>query len=229
MAKVKYTAIVADMRGKLNGSVFSKNRGGAYVRTKVTPSNPSSSFQVAVRDRLSSFATAFRALTAAQIAAWNAAVSSFAKTDIFGDIKNPSGVNLYIKLNAQLDRVGVAAIDTPPLPAAVESVLTGSATADESGQTLTVAFTPTPVPADTAFVIRASKQVSPGKSYLKNLLTDIQVVDAAGVSPANIAANYIAKYGALVAGQKIAFEIVPVNKLTGQAGIGVAFTTVVVA
>jgi len=229
MAKVKFTAIVADMRGKLNGSVFSKNRGGAYVRTKVTPSNPSTSFQVAVRDRMAAFAQAFRSLTASQINAWNSAVSSFTKTDIFGDIKNPSGINLYVKLNAGLDRVGVADISVPPLPASVESVLTGSAVADESAQSVTVTFTPTPVPADTAFVIRATKQVSPGRSFLKNLLTDIQVVDAAGTSPVVITTNYLAKYGALVLGQKIGFEIVPVNKLTGQAGVGIRFNTDVIA
>ena len=43
MAKIKMTAIVADMRNKLNGSVFSRNRGGAYIRTKVTPINPQTS------------------------------------------------------------------------------------------------------------------------------------------------------------------------------------------
>ena len=229
MAKVKYTAIVADMRGKLNGSVFSKNRGGAYVRTKVTPSNPSTTFQNQVRDRLATFAQAFRALTAAQIAAWNSAVSSFTKTDIFGDIKNPSGINLYVKLNSNLDRVSVADIAIPPLPEGVENVITASAVADESAQTVVITFTPTPVPADTAFVIRATKQVSPGRSFLKNLLTDIQVVDAAGASPTAITALYLAKYGTLVAGQKIGFEMVPINKVTGQAGVGIRFNTVVVA
>jgi hypothetical protein len=229
MAKVKYTAIVADMRGKLNGSVFSKNRGGAYVRTKVTPSNPSTTYQNQVRDRLATFAQAFRALTAAQIAAWNSAVSSFTKTDIFGDIKSPSGINLYVKLNANLDRVSVADISIPPLPAAVENVLTGSAVLDVSDQSVTVTFTPTPVPAGTAFVIRATKQVSPGRSFLKNLLTDIQVVDAAGTSPVVITTNYLAKYGTIVLGQKVGFEIVPINKVTGQAGVGIRFNALATA
>lgn len=229
MAKVKFTAIVADMRGKLNGSVFSKNRGGAYVRTKVTPSNPSTSFQTAVRNRLAAFAQAFRSLTSAQISAWNAAVGNFTKTDIFGDVKNPSGVNLYIKLNASLDRVGVTDISVPPLPSAVEPVLTGSAVVDFGDQSVIVTFTPTPVPADTAFVIRATKQVSAGRKFLKNLLTDIAVVDAAGTSPSTISAAYIAKYGAVATGQRIGFEIVPVNKVTGQAGVGLRFDTIVVA
>ena len=40
MAKIKFGMMMTDARGKLGGQVFSKNKGGAYVRTKVTPSNP---------------------------------------------------------------------------------------------------------------------------------------------------------------------------------------------
>jgi len=99
MAKVKFTAFMADARGKLNGTVFSKNRGGSYVRTKVTPSNPQTSFQSAVRQRLSSLSASFRALSASQILAWNNAVGDFLSTNIFGDTVTPSGLQLFVKLN----------------------------------------------------------------------------------------------------------------------------------
>jgi len=229
MAKIKMTAIVADIRNKLNGTVFSKNRGGAYMRTKVTPSNPQTSFQSLVRSRLAAFAAGFRALTAAQISAWNSSTSNFTGTDVFGDVKVPSGINLYIKLNTNLDRIAVAAIASPPLPVAVASVDTASAVVDFSSQSVTVTFTPSPVPADTSFVIRATKQVSPGRKFVKNLLTDIAVVAAAGTSPTVITTAYIAKYGAVVLGQRIGFQIVPINAVTGQAGPGIVFDTIVVA
>ncbi len=69
MAKIKMTAIVADIRNKLNGTVFAKNRGGAYMRTKVTPVNRQTSDQSTVRNRLGSFAQGFRGLTQDQITA----------------------------------------------------------------------------------------------------------------------------------------------------------------
>ena len=40
MAKIKFGMMMTDASGKLGGQVFSKNRGGSYVRTKVTPTNP---------------------------------------------------------------------------------------------------------------------------------------------------------------------------------------------
>src|SRR5690606_26146133 len=99
MAKIKFGMMMTDARGKLGGQVFSKNRGGSYIRTKVTPSNPRSSFQQAIRTLLSGFSQAWSSLTANQRSAWNGAVSNWSKTDIFGDIKNPTGKNLFVRLN----------------------------------------------------------------------------------------------------------------------------------
>ena len=99
--KIKFGAIVVDGRGKIGGHVASKNRGGAYLRTKVTPTNPQTTFQSAVRNRLTAFSQGWRGLTQAQRDAWNAAVSNFSKTDVFGDIKQPTGLNLYVKLNSK--------------------------------------------------------------------------------------------------------------------------------
>lgn len=229
MAKIKMTAIVADIRNKLNGTVFAKNRGGAYMRTKVTPVNRQTSDQSTVRNRLGSFAQGFRGLTQPQIVAWNNAVDNFKGTDIFGDIKTPSGINLYVKLNANLSRVAIAAIDEPPLPTSVAVIESLSATAAAGTPALSVVFTPTPVPADTSFVISATKQKSPGQSFFGGQYTDIAVVAAAGTSPANILAAYVAKYGTLIAGQKIGVKIQAINEVTGQAGIPLTTELIVAA
>lgn len=229
MAKIKMTAIVADIRNKLNGTVFAKNRGGAYMRTKVTPVNRQTVDQANVRNSLGSRSQAFRGLTQEQIQAWNNAVDNFKSTDIFGDIKAPSGINLYVKLNTNLDRVGVAAISTPPLPGSVAAVTAVSGEADVSDNKFDVIFAPTPVPAGTAFVISATKQKSPGQSFFGGQYTDIAVVDAAGTSPADIFAAYTAKYGSLIAGQKIGIRVQAINKVTGQAGIPLSAEVVITA
>ena len=78
--KLKFGAIVTDGRGKIGGHVMSKNRGGAYMRTKVTPSNPRSTAQTTVRSHLTTLSQGWRGLSATAIAAWNSAVSSFTKS-----------------------------------------------------------------------------------------------------------------------------------------------------
>jgi hypothetical protein len=227
--KLKFGAIVTDGRGKIGGHVMSKNRGGAYMRTKVTPSNPRSTAQTTVRSHLTTLSQGWRGLTATAIAAWNSAVSSFTKTNIFGDIHSPSGLNLYVKLNANLLEVGAATIGLPPLPTSVTAPLTIAAAAAAGAATFTVSFTVSPVPANHVWIVRATKQVSAGKSAIKNLYRDVQYLAAAVATGVSVEANYIAKFGALVAGQKIGVEITAVNLTTGQKSIALSTTIIVAA
>ena len=114
MALIKMGAWIVDVRGKIGGTVFTKGRSGAVARNKVTPVNPRTSRQSAVRAALGALSQAWRTLTQAQRDAWNAAVSSFSKTNIFGDTVNPTGKNLYVGLNTNLEKVSASAIAVPP-------------------------------------------------------------------------------------------------------------------
>lgn len=217
--KVKFGSLVVDGRGKIGGHVLSKNRGGAYMRTKVTPINPQTADQSAVRGTLTSLSQSWRALTISQIKAWNNAVQNFQSTDIFGDIKKPSGINLYVKLNSNLAfaEVGTVLSDPPALTTAPVFV-DFSATAAAGTPALSIVFSPTPVGADTTYVVEATAPQSPGKSFLKNQYRKIKIIPAAGATPNNALAAYVAKFGALVAGEKIGLRIKAVDNLTGVSG-----------
>jgi len=225
--KAKFGSIVVDGRGKLGGHVYSKNRSGAYVRTKVTPTNPQTASQTAVRNRLTSFSQGWRGLTEAQRDAWNNAVTDFAKTDVFGDIKNPTGLNLYVGLNSNLAQVGVGAISTPPLPSEVEALVTTSLVASVGTSQVDVTFGPSPVPADTAFVVEATTGVSAGRNFLKNEFREIAVLDAGETSVWAGGSDWIAKFGSLIEGTKIGIRLTPVNKVTGQKGASLVATAIV--
>lgn len=217
MAKIKFTAFLAEARGKLAGTVFSKNRGGNYVRTKVTPVNPQTSSQVAVRNQLTAFAQNFRALTAAQIAAWNTAVSNFTSTDIFGDIKTPAGINLYNKLNINLALAGQAAIVNPPLPTGADACVIESLVSDVSSSLFTIDTDLAAVPAGHSLIIEATPQLSPGKSFVKSEFRVIEVLAAATAFPYLAGPTYIAKFGVPIAGQKVFCRIKTINNTTGEA------------
>lgn len=229
MAKILFTAFLADMRGKVAGTVFSKNRGGAYARTKVTPTNPKTLAQNAVRSILVGFSQGWRALTAAQRTAWNAAVGSFPRTNVFGNPKTLSGHQLYVGLNAQLSAGNAVGISTPPTPtgAPAVTVLTGAAAAGAG--TFTATFDPDPIPAGSALILDATEQVSPGRSNLNNLFRQIAVLAAADTSPANIAAAYVAKFGALTAGQKVGLRARIVNTATGEVSGSVTGEVIIAA
>lgn len=227
--KVKFGAIVVDGRGKIGGHVASKNRGGSYFRTKVTPVNPSSTYQQTVRNRLAGLSSGWRGLTAAQRASWNASVSDFSKTDIFGDIKNPSGFNLYQRLNSNLLNCGEAALSSPPASEAVDAFTSFSAAAANGAQTVTLTYSAA-IAADHKVLVRATPALSPGVNFVKSEFRQIDVIATADASPFSIETEYIAKFGAVgAAGQKIFFELVQINTNTGQAGIPIQASAVIAA
>lgn len=229
MAKIKLSAIVSEMRGKLNGSVFSKNRGGAYIRTKVTPVNPSTIAQGAVRAALTSISQAWRGLTEAQRLAWAGAVSAFTSTDIFGDIKTPSGINLYNKLNLNLHAIGEASISTPPAVVSVGYVSALSLAADASANTIAATFTAEGASVDQTVIVEATPCLSAGKSFVKSEFRQIGTFAGNATSPQAIGAMYVAKFGAMTADKKIFVRLKFVDKNTGVSGQYTSASTIVVA
>jgi len=224
--KAKFGMMIVDGRGKLGGHVMTKSRQGSTVRTKVTPINRRTNSQSARRSTFTSNSQAWRALTAAQITAWNAAGNDFKKTNIFGDQYAPTGKNLYSILNNTLALLGVAAISNPPLPVAVPA-LTSLTSGSLSSAAMTVTFAPTPVAANFELVIQATRGVSPGTSFAKNQFRFITAVDAAGTSPANVFAAYQNVFGTPVTGKKVFVRAFFVSKITGQRGVALQYSAIV--
>lgn len=226
--KIKWGALVTDGRGKIGGQVASKNRAGAYMRTKVTPVNPNTSFQAAARARLTTFSQSWRALTQAQRDAWEAAVPSFQKTDIFGDIKKPAGINLYVGLNINIAEHNGTAIDLPPLPTEVVGPPSIAVTAAAGSPAMSLTWPGDDIAANTGWIIRATPQVSPGINFVKSLYRNIQLIQTVNTSPHDMLSAYIARFGTLVEGQKIFVEVYPMNLVSGIKG-GTVSTHVIVA
>lgn len=216
--KIKFGALVVDGRGKIGGHVASKNRSGAYMRTKVTPVNRRSASQMGVRSLLSGIAESWRELTADQVAAWNAAVADYQKTDIFGDIKKPTGFTLFQKLNNNAQRCGGSFITAPPLPVGVPFVTTLSATADDAGN-ISLTFVPDEVPTGQAYIVSATRPLSAGISFVKSEFRIVEILPATEESPATLDNSYAAVFGAPSnAGSKIFFQVKIVDLATGIAG-----------
>lgn len=217
-AKIKLTAMVAEIRGKLNGTVFSRNSSGAYVRNKVTPVNPNTSFQSNVRADFTTVAQSWRDLTGAERDAWNQGVVAFSHTDVFGDNVPLSGFNLHQSLNLNLLAVGQSVITAPPLPGAVFNFTSASLAADFTLQTMTVTYAPA-IPAGTSVLVKSTAPLSAGKSFVKSELRQIDIILTADASPFSIETEYIAKFGAVGAvGSKVFMELRAVDDTSGQGG-----------
>lgn len=225
--KIKWSGIaVTDGRGKLGGTVFTKNRSGAAARNKVTPVNRRTSGQSYVRALLTAFSQNWRNLTASQRAEWNTAVQNgYTTTNIFGDVVRKSGINLYCALNIVLQIIEETAITNVPSPDAVPAPLYRTdVLSDVSASTIFLrcdfgGVTPTVIPADTAVLMYATPKLSTGVSFVKSQLRVIGYLSAGDdTASVNVFTVYQNAFGTPAVGDNIVFAIQAVNNVSGVAG-----------
>lgn len=230
MAKIKFTAIVAEMRNSIAGTTFSKNRYGNYARTKVTPVNPQTAYQQDQRQLLSSLSASWRALTQAQRDQWTAQAQNYQRTDIFGDVKVLSGQALYVGLNINLERAGEARIDAPLSPVESPQLAVTAMTAvydiSDDEMNVTVTISPAAIPAGFALVIYATPGVSAGKSFVKNLYRYLGTFTVS-VGVATLSTAYNARFGNVAVGDYIYLRAALVSTDTGALGIPVEISSIV--
>ncbi len=212
--KIKFGSFIVDGRGKIGGHVASKNREGAYLRTKVTPINRNSPFQRLARERLATISQSWNGITEEQRQAWRNAVTAFRRSDIFGDVRIPSGFNLFQRLNNQLQSVGVGNIVDPPtsleLPEILFSGLAISTTDDTIVATPSVA-----APAGIGLKIFATRGISQGVTYVSNEFKHIGSLLTFTASPISLQDLYVARYGAVQPGQRYFFQFRLIGLTTG--------------
>ena len=214
MAKIKLGAIVTDIRGKLGGHVFSKNRSGAYMRTKVTPTNPQTSYQSLVRGIFAAISSAWSSLTDTQRLSFRDKVQQYTSTDIFGDIKVPSGKTLHHKLNQNLELSGQTQVSTCPSPEEVPFANMLSATGSIANADLNVYLLGNTV--GSKLMIFGTPSLSQGTKFVKNQFRLLGSIAGVDDTDFDILSIYNAKFGAFVAGANVVIGVKVINA-NGQA------------
>lgn len=212
--KIQYGAGIVNGSGKLNGWVASRNRGGAFMRAKVTPLNPSTTAQQNARGILGALSTQWSQLTDAQRLSFNNAVQDFSRTDIFGDVRNPSGINLYVKLNANLINTGQAQIAAAPAKEEIIFSAISTVVMDVSSQSLVITLADELL--DGSLVLAfATPTLTNGTRFVKNRLRSIGSVEISS-NQITLGPEYVAKFGAFALGANIVVGFRVITN-TGQA------------
>lgn len=205
---------MTDARGKLGGQVFSKNRSGAYIRTKVTPSNAQTARQTFIRQALAQISANWSALTSAQRASFDGAVEGFTSTNVFGDVTKPTGKTLYTKLNLNLVNSVQAQITEAPLKVELPNIQIASVELDAGS--LAINFTASQL--GTVIVVKATAPQTAGTSFFKGKYRQIGVFTGVAGLQLDITAEYEEKFGAVVGTENISVEVIFVMP-NGQATI----------
>lgn len=127
MALIKLGGLAQDVRGSLNGTTFSRNKGGAYVRTKVSPVQPVSEFSSRARAIFADVSQRWAVtLTPSQRGAWVAFASTHTFVNVFGDAITLSGIAMFQAINRALGQIGKPYLDDPPVDFSTPSVISAT-------------------------------------------------------------------------------------------------------
>lgn len=140
MAKISMGVLVGQIRGKAGGGVFTKAKNGATLRIRITPSNPNTAAQSAVRSYLTSASRAYKALSSGNLADWREYALSLNVVDpVTGSSYHPSAISVFTGLASKFLQVtpdGVIPTSPPATPFSGDTI-----TVDAAGGADSITFT----------------------------------------------------------------------------------------
>lgn len=224
MAILKFGAGIADMRGKQNGVVYSRNQYGAYGRQKVSPVNPQTPRQTTVRARVAMLSQYWGGtLTQQQRDAWIAAGDVYTVRSVYGETQTLNGIALFQRLNLNILNAGGAIIQVPPVNLEVPQLINPVLTAEtDTANVISLAFAGGPLTGTNKAYIFVSPPMPPGRSFVKSAMRYLEF-QAGTTTPLNIAAAYESLFGTITGkeGMKIFVLLAVVNTATGAVSPGV--------
>ncbi len=99
MARIKFSPIISEIKGKLGNSVFQGNKSGIILREHVIPRNNKTELQVKVRNTLSIVKTSWQNLTTEQLNSWKSLALLWKKGSKHDITKKLTPYELFIAKN----------------------------------------------------------------------------------------------------------------------------------
>lgn len=234
MAKIKTSALVADIKGTVGGNVFASNKGGNYVRRYKKPTNANTTKQQVVRVLFGNMAGLWRSLTEAQRESWIQGAVNFPYQDTLGETRIYSGQQLFNKLNNNLVQAMLPAIQTCPIPQSFPSVSLSVVenTSTPDALVLELIFDgQSSVPPGFELIINGTTSLSQGiQAPQKGLFKKIaQKASATSTYRLSILAAYNSNFGVLILGDTVFISVTLVNKISGEASSALFVKTATVA
>jgi len=169
------------------------------------PVQPRTASQQQAKARFADMSIAWRSLTDAQRAAWNAFSQSFTVLNSLGTAIHLTGHQSFVKVNSTNLVNGVAMATTPPaLPTFVASV---ASAIEVTYGTQLLAITCGTIPANTVYMVYAAAPQSVGRSFCGNWRY-LKSFTVATTGKLTVTTEFTAKFGAIIAAKRYFVQVV---------------------
>ena len=238
MALIKMSSVgITAISGKAGGSVYSRNRGGEYIKNFVMPTNTITAARQAVRATFGALASAWRTLTQNQRDTWVEAAPLYLRTNAFGDQKQLQPNALFVGQNQTLLNADLPMIQTISAPQGTNAVVSEVGNIFDVGSGNAWDFTfnleedQGNLDTESEYVLEATPPHSASKRNVQNLFRKLRTTAGPNgdLPPAQslVSANfddpsddmksvYEAKFGTPSEGDVVSIRIYAVNPKTGE-------------
>jgi len=238
MALIKMSSIgITNLSGKAGGSVYSRNRGGSYVKNFVMPVNTFSEARQLVRASFGAISAGWRLLSNTERQSFINQAANYPTLNALGDTNVLSGNSLYVMLNKNLVNAGLPQITEAQAPLGTNAI-SGETTFPIYNLGLGASFTfDDTLQFDNAsqlneYVFEATPAVSSSINNVANRFRVLALTTglngttpiASQITESNFAATgsafktaYESQFGVPAVGDVVWFRIKAINPKTGEA------------
>ena len=207
MARINFTSQIEQLIGSLAGSTFQDSTFGLQIRTRVSPRNPRSTFQMLRRGEFAYITQLWRTLSTFDRDTWVTAAGTL-----------PAALNLFVSSNINLSLINLPAIanyipSAAPLafPVVVSSYHPGILDILANGL-------PNIVPAGTTLLISATDTFSPSRAFISpsSYTPIVALFSGSNLSiPTDIITGWLARYGRMKLLEKLCLTSALINTANG--------------
>lgn len=216
MAKIKLAGAVGEISGSVGANCYSRNRYGPYMRLRSVPTLVQNAYTYAVREAFSNASRLWFDLTEKEQEAWNQWSRLNPVTDRLGAKVVLAGNAAFIRINSFLLQAGLSTRYTPPVGENPQSLASITLSTDMGAGNFQIAYTATPLAADTHLVVFACLRQTLQQNFLRNAWRLLKVSAAEAASPYDMQSDFEGRFGELTVGQVVH---VKVALLTGSLGL----------
>lgn len=204
MTLLKFNQI-AQASGKMNGTIYSKNSSGQYMKTLQKPINKRSSLQDNQRSILASLTKSWSLLSEVNRNSWNDLALQLPKMNRVGTLILRSGFNVFVEFNINLRTIGITTIleTAPSKPVFIYEINYVSLTVNPGIDTMSAEIVLTDkLPQGTSYfyILRTTGIIAQGRKSIggiKKILNIATGEDDTATTYLNMQDEFIAKYGKL--------------------------------
>lgn len=215
MAKVLLGPMVGQASGKIGGMVFSRNRGGTYIRRRAHPTTNTSQWAEAAKSAFALVSGAWEDLDAAERQAFTIWAANNPIVDRLGNKITLDGHAAYVQLNSFRAQLGESLLTLPPTVSAPVGLATLSLEGAMVSSMILAKFTPSQATTSMLLTVKAAVKEGLARRYVKGDLRFCGVSAAALVSQIDVISLVEDRLGTLQNGDVLHVEIGTYDPVSG--------------